>query len=152
LNGGRSALLRRLIQSADIGGGETVGVAEARRDGARTTVQLAPADAAALDAEAAAMGLARASWLAALVRRRVRGRTMFSPRDAGSLLAIQTELRRIGVSVNQIARALDTAVLEGRVVELELSDLTAFRLELRGHLAALRQAFEGNLAYWAVDP
>jgi hypothetical protein len=33
----------------------------------------------------------------------------------------------------------------------ELSYLDDLRQELRAHLAGLREAFEGNLAYWATD-
>jgi hypothetical protein len=78
------------------------------------------------------------------------GRPAFSRGGELSLIAIQGELRRIGVNVNQIARALNTAVMEGRVLDTELSSIENFRRELRDHLFALREAFEGNLAYWEV--
>jgi hypothetical protein len=67
------------------------------------------------------------------------------------LIAIQGELRRIGVNVNQIARALNTAVMEGRVLDLELAYLDDLRAEIREHILALREAFEGNLAYWQAE-
>ena len=67
-------------------------------------------------------------------------------------LAIQGEVRRIGVNVNQIARALNTAVMEGKVLDLEIAYLDALRTELRAHMFTLREAFEGNLAYWAAEP
>lgn len=90
-------------------------------------------------------------WAAALVRHRLTGRPRFARGDEIAVIAIQGELRRIGVNVNQIARALNTAVLEGRVLELELAELTAFRGELRSHMAGLREAFTGNLAYWELE-
>jgi hypothetical protein len=46
-------------------------------------------------------------------------------------------------------RALNTAVLEGRVLDLELSYLQDLHTELRVHLSTLRQAFAGNHAYWS---
>jgi hypothetical protein len=61
-------------------------------------------------------------------------------------------VRRIGVNVNQIARALNTAVMEGKVLDLELAYLDTLRTELRAHMFTLREAFEGNLAYWAAEP
>lgn len=115
-------------------------------------VRLAPADAAGVDREAAAMGLRRAAWVAALVRRRVRDRPTFSRSDELSLIAIQTELRRIGVNVNQIARAMNVAAGAGEVLDLELAYLDDLRAEIRDHMTGLREAFEGNLAYWKVEP
>ena len=69
-----------------------------------------------------------------------------------ALLAVQGEVRRIGVNVNQIARALNTAVMEGKVLDLEVAYLADLQIELRAHMSALRGAFEGNLAYWAAEP
>ena len=64
----------------------------------------------------------------------------------------KAELHHIGVNVNQIARALNTAVMEGKVLDLEVAYLDALRTELRAHMFTLREAFEGNLAYWAIEP
>jgi hypothetical protein len=145
-------LLRKLVIAAGAGQAPASTPPVGRRDGARVMVRLTPTDAAGLDAEAALMGLSRAGWIAALVRRRIRGRPTFGRRDELAVMAIQTELRRIGVNVNQIARALNTAVLEGKVLELEIDYLDALRVEIAGHLRDLRQAMEGNLAYWDAEP
>ena len=59
------------------------------------------------------------------------------------------EIGRIGVNVNQIARALNTAVMDGPVLDLELGQLGAFQVEISAWVDALGEAFEGNLAYWA---
>lgn len=149
--GGRSALLRRMIEAA--GGRAPVATEVLPRivRPARLMVRLTAADATLVADEAQAMGLP-STWVADLVGRHVRGRPRFSRRDEIALLAIQGEIRRIGVNVNQIARALNTAVLEGRVLDLELAYVEDLRRELRGHLGALREAFEGNLAYWRVEP
>lgn len=149
--GGRSAVLRRLIESAASTGPSARPRGRAVRP-VRLMVRLAAEDAAAAAAEAEAMGLRPSAWMAALVRRRVRGRPTFSHSEEVALLAIQGEVRRIGVNVNQIARALNTAVLEGKVLDLEVAYLEALRRELRAHMLALREAFEGNLAYWDVEP
>jgi hypothetical protein len=149
--GGRSALLRRLVDGAAAGAGAEPPAPAGRRDALRLTVRLAAAEAAHVTDQAAALGLSRAAWAAALVKRHATGTPRFARSDALALLAVHGEIRRIGVNVNQIARALNTAVMEGRVLELELGALEALRRELRAHLAGLGEAFAGNLAYWAVD-
>ena len=56
------------------------------------------------------------------------------------------------MNVNQVARAVNTAVLAGHVLDLELAYLGDLSRELRAHMVALREAFEGNLAYWQAEP
>ena len=149
--GGRSAVLRRLIAGA--AGQAPTGSGPPPRvpSTARLMVRLGAREAAHVAAQAEIMGLPRSGWVAALVRRHAFGEPCFSRAEELAVLAIRGEIRRIGVNVNQIARALNTAVLEGRVLELELSDLAALHGEMRGHMQALRQAFQGNLAYWQVE-
>jgi hypothetical protein len=148
--GGRSPALRHLIERACAGSPPAAGRLPARP--VKLTVRLAAADARGLGAAAAEVGLTPNAWAAALVRRRLAGRPTFSRTEALALIAIQAELRRVGVNVNQIARALNTAVLEGRVLDLELSSLEGLRREIRAHMVALREAFDGNLAYWDAEP
>ena len=114
----------------------------------KLAVFLSAADSAGIDAAAADWGLTRNAWAAALIRHRLCGRLTFGRPDAVSLIAVQAELRRIRVNVNQIARALNTAALEGQVLDLQLVAVDDLRRELRAHMTALRAAFAGNLAYW----
>jgi hypothetical protein len=150
-HGGRSARLRQLIEGDCATAGPDLGDAPAPRSADRLMVRLATAEATHVAAEAGRLRLPRAGWVAALVRRHARGTPTFAADETYSLLAIQTELRRIGVNLNQIARAMNTAVMEGRVLTLELASIDDFRRELRGHVFALREAFAGNLAYWDAD-
>ena len=153
VRGGRSPALRHLINRAC-----RAGPAAPPAPGGhvsrpvKLTVRLSAADAHGLDVAAAEMGLTRNAWAAALIRRRLSGRSTFGRTEALSLIAIQTELRRIGVNANQIARALNTAVMEGKVLDLELAYLDELRAEIRAHMLALREAFEGNLTYWDAGP
>ncbi len=87
-----------------------------------------------------------------LIRRRLHGRLQLTPPEAMALINIRRELHRIGVNVNQITRALNTAVMEGAALNLEITQLAAFAAEIRGHLSGLDQAFAGNLAYWSTEP
>jgi hypothetical protein len=149
--GGRSAALRQLIDLASREGQPAAFAPErAAARPVKLTVRLSAVDGAGLGAAAAEMGLTRNAWTAALVRHRLHGRPTFPPAEAMVLMAVQTELRRIGVNINQIARALNTAVLEGKVLDLELSYLDDLRGEIRGHMRDLREAFAGNLTYWSV--
>lgn len=150
--GGRSASLRRVISEACMADAAPLPAVSSAPRSTKLTVRLAAADARGLDAAAAAMGLSRNGWAAAVIRRRLVGRPTFRRSEELTLLAIQAEVHRIGVNVNQIARALNTAVLEGKVLDLEMVALADLRTELRAHLRALHEAFEGNLAYWQVDP
>jgi hypothetical protein len=152
-HGGRSPALRHLIAGACAG--KNAAATTPNRLAARPvrlTVRLTRLDGRGLDAEARKAGLTRSAWIAALVRRRLAGKPTFSRPDEVALLAIQAEFRRIGVNVNQIARALNTAVMEGKVLELEIAYLDDLRAEIVGHMAVLREAFEGNLAYWDGEP
>lgn len=150
--GGRSRLLRRLMEAAAQAPLPAVEPPPAAGRTGKLTLRLAESDLAALEAEAAALGLSRTQWAVALIRRRLHGRPQLSRPEAIAFIDVQRELRRIGVNVNQIARALNTAVLEGSVLDLELAQLGAFQAEIAAHLDGLRHAFAGNLAYWAVEP
>lgn len=150
-SGGRSARVRRLIE-ADLGDTPVMaGAPRGPRSAARLMVRLAAHEAWHVEAQARALGLARATWVAALVRRHAGGRLTFSRTETVDLSAIQTELRRIGVNINQIARALNTAVLEGRVLDLELGGLAAFQREIRGHMTRTRGLMAGRQAYWDIE-
>jgi hypothetical protein len=147
--GGRSALLHRLVREAATKAPRGAPAASPARDAMRLMVRLAPAEAAHVAAEAATMAMPRAAWVAALVRRHTIGAPRFSRLGELALIATHGEVRRIGINVNQIARALNTAVLEGRVLDTELSSLDDLRRELRDHMEGLGEALRGNLAYWA---
>lgn len=150
--GGRSRLLRRLMEAAAQASLPTTEPETVAARAGKLTLRLTEGDLAALEAEASAAGLSRTQWAVALIRRRLHGRPQLSRHEALAFIAVQRELRRIGVNLNQIARALNTAVLEGSVLDLEMASLAAFQSEIRAHLEGLRDAFEGNLAYWASEP
>lgn len=152
--GGRSQALRRLIEGAINGAGEGTSQAPEtteRAPGQRVTIRLQPAELADLDGAAEAAGLRRTQWIVGLIRRRLRGRPTLNRRDELAFIGVQSDLRRLGVNLNQIARAINTAVMPGVVLETELGELERFRLEIRAHLADLREAFQGNLDYWEAE-
>ena len=96
------------------------------------------------------MQLTRAAWVSALVGRWVRKAPSFRRSEEQSLIGIYMALRRIGVSINQIVRALNTSGQERQISCSDLETLRDLRQEIRGHMQALQKAFEGNLAYWEI--
>lgn len=149
--GGRSRLLRRLMdEAAQASLPETLERPAAPPTG-KLTLRLATSDLRLVELEGARTGLLRTQWTVALIRSRLHGRPQFTPLEAMALIECRRELRRIGVNINQIARAMNTAVIEGSVLETETVQLAAFRDEIDGWVAALGEAFEGNLAYWRAE-
>lgn len=146
--GGRSRLLRRLIEASAADGDPRSGPAPAEPLTGKLTLRLGAADLAAVEAEATRAGLSRTQWVVALVRRRLHGQPQLSPSEAAAFIEIQRDLRRIGVNLNQIARTVNATVPAGRAPDVDR--VLAFAEEVRGGLSGLRRAFEGNLDYWSA--
>lgn len=150
--GGRSRYLRAVMEAA---AQASLPTSESNPSDARSvklTLRLTDDDMTRLEAEAARVGLLRTQWAVALIRRRLHGRLQLTPPEALALIGVRRELHRIGVNINQIARALNTAVMEGAVLDLEVAQLAEFAVEIRGHLGELDEVFTGNLAYWSAEP
>lgn len=144
--GGRSQALRRLIQQTVGVVSPTVSVRRAART-SHITVRITAEDGRRLVDEAAEAGLTRNAWAHAVLRRRLLARPTFRRSDELDLIAIQSELRRIRLNVNEIARALRAAP-QGQAPPAGLAHLDAFQTEIRAHIVALGAAFKGNLEYW----
>ena len=148
--GGRSPALRRLMEAAAADPRPTDSRPAIRP--VKLTVRLSAEDSRGLASAAEVMGMTPNAWAAAVIRHRLHGRPTMRPDHEVELIALRAEVRRVGVNVNQIARALNTAVIEGDVLDLELQYLDALRTELRAHIDAIGEAFAGNLAYWQAEP
>lgn len=151
-HGGRSRYLRAVMEAAAQAPLPAPQPRRSAATSAKMTVRLSNDDMAMLEAEAARAGLLRTQWAVILIRRRLHGRLQLTPPEAMALIGVRRELHRIGVNINQIARALNTAVMEGTILDLEIAQLAAFAAEIRGHLSGLDEAFAGNLAYWSAEP
>jgi len=150
-HGGRSRYLRTLMERAAQTPLPEAAQGPSGAKSAKLTLRLSDDDMAMLEAEAGRAGLLRTQWAVMLIRRRLHGGLQLTPPEAMALINIRRELHRIGVNVNQIARALNTAVMEGAVLELEIAQLAAFAAEIREHLGGLDEVFAGNLAYWSAE-
>jgi hypothetical protein len=151
-HGGRSRYLRTLMEAVAQAPLPAPEPAPPVGRSAKLTLRLFEDDMRRLEAEAARAGLLRTQWAVALIRRRLHGRPQLTPPEAVALIGVRRELHRIGVNIHQIARALNTAVMEGVVLDLEMAQLAAFAADIRGHLGGLDEAFAGNLAYWSAEP
>ncbi|CAN7654212.1 plasmid mobilization relaxosome protein MobC [Phenylobacterium sp. LjRoot225] len=147
---GRSKKLRELVAGA-VGDATAVPATGLRRKSVKLTLRLKPEDMTALDAAARKEGMLRTDWMLALMRRRLFGRPKFGRKEELAFYAVQEELRRIGVNLNQIARAMNTAVMPGTVLTSEIRQVEDFRGELRAHVRGLKDAFQGNLDFWEVE-
>jgi hypothetical protein len=93
-------------------------------------------------------GMTRTGWIVALVRSRLGSPVQHSQDEHAALRAIVRELNRIGGNINQIARAANTSVLQGRAVEPDLSAIREAKFVIETALAQLRNALDGNADYW----
>ena len=59
---------------------------------------------------------------------------------------------RRGAAVMAVLTHQTAAAARHKSSPLEVAYLDALRTELRAHMFTLREAFEGNLAYWAGEP
>ncbi|WP_299110314.1 hypothetical protein [uncultured Bradyrhizobium sp.] len=150
--GGRSALLRKLIDDALEDGGDASGETASPRT--RTTdrlqLRLMREDIVQLDAAADARGLKRTEWLVMLLRRRLHATS--PPPRADRVLIAQSwrELNRIGINLNQAVHALHAATMVDSRLDLarEAARVASFRDEVTDQLRVLGGALKGDMAYW----
>lgn len=145
--GGRLPLLRQLmLQAAD---GHNAGLAafEQQARPIDVRVRLGPREAEHLICEAAAMGLPRSSWAAALIHRHFMRRPTFSRQAELCLFAAHGELRRMRLELAAMAAA--PALAKAPEVQARIE---ALRDEISRHMRNIRAAVEGNLEYWKTAP
>lgn len=145
--GGKSALLRRLIEEAlNSESARTTPLPVGRSQ--KVTVRFRENELRQLAEVACQRGMTRTGWIVALVRSRLASPVQHSPEEHTALRAIIRELNRIGGNINQIARAANTSVLQGRAVAPDLSEIRAASAVIERALAQLRGALDGNADYW----
>ena len=145
--GGKSALLRRLI--ADALNASSARIASLPVGAPqKVTVRFRGSEMRQLAEVSHQRGMTRTGWIVALVRSRLGSPVQHSPDEHAVLRAIVRELNRIGGNINQIARAANTSALQGRAVEPDLSVIHDAKSVIKSALAQLRGAFEDNADYW----
>ncbi|MFK4531993.1 DNA-binding transcriptional ArsR family regulator [Bradyrhizobium ottawaense] len=145
--GGKSALLRRLIADALAAPVPRISALPVGRP-EKVTVRFRESEMRQLAEISHQRGMTRTGWIVALVRSRLGSPVQHSPNEHDALRAIVRELNRIGDNINQIARAANMSVLQGRAVEPDLSAIQEARMVIERELAQLRSALQGNADYW----
>jgi hypothetical protein len=145
--GGKSALLRRLIAEAlDV---RTAGAAPlpiGRPE--KVTLRFRESEMRRLAEVAHQRGMTRTGWIVALVRAQLGSSVQLSPDERDALRAIARELNRIGANVNQIARAANARNARCEGFPPSLSEIREVSLLVERTLNELRRAFNDNAAYW----
>lgn len=150
-HGGRSAVLRSLVDRALRAGDESVVISEPReRTTARVEVRLTASDIERLDAAASERGLKRTEWIVALLRRRLYGKSPPPRADRALIAQSWRELNRIGINLNQAVHALNAATMVDSRLDLarEAERVASFQQEIDAQLRALGRALAGDVAYW----
>lgn len=146
--GGKSALMRRLVEQA-VGNGKapaqgTIATGTSRK----VTIRLRESELRLLETIAARRGMNRTQWIASLVRARLGFPVQQTHDERQALRAVARELNYIGSNINQIARAANLDRLIGRSVKIEAEAIREASARIEGALAELRAALKRNADYW----
>jgi len=146
-DGSVSAALRRIL--LDVVDGQKP-QAPLGTSGYRVSVRLKDAERFALLEAARARQTTPSVWLRCLAVVHLGRRPQWNDQEVAELREVFSELRRIGTNLNQVARALNVAVLSGEypagqgTAALEAADLV--RSETRRVVAVMT----GNFDYWGL--
>lgn len=147
--GGKSAALRLLI-------GEAVGVsapeAAPRATVADLHVRLTEREREAVRLAAAQKGMAAATWVRSLVRAHALRRPQWGGFERQALASVLSALGKIGSNVNQIARAMNVAVLKGEYSPHQGTAAKEAALEVRRAVSNVADLVRRDLDYWGVEP
>jgi hypothetical protein len=146
--GGKSALMRRLVEHA-VGNGKAP-TQRAITTGAsrKVTIRLSESELRLLATLATQRGMKRTQWIASLVRARLGFPVQQTHDERQALRAVARELNRIGGNVNQIAHAANLDRLIGRSVQIEADAIREASARIEDALAELRAALKLNADYW----
>lgn len=143
--GGKSALIRRLLESA-------VGAPDSKRGPVavgtplKVTVRFRESELRQLGELAAARGMTRTQWITSLVRSRLGAPVQQSDGEREELRTIARELNRIGGNINQIARAANTG--ESGNTGDSMPGLDEARLALEALQGELKGVVDRTSTYW----
>jgi hypothetical protein len=147
--GGKAAALRSLIRDAV---GAPVPDQPAVDAGVIDLhVRLSEPEREALRQAAAQKGMAPSTWVRSLVRAHVLRRPQWGEFERQGFAAVLTALARIGSNVNQIARAMNVAVLKGEYAAGQGSEAREAAGEVKRAIAQLAGMVGRDLDYWGAD-
>lgn len=145
--GGKSVLLRRLIAEAlDMRAPSGAPLPIGRPE--KVTLRFRESEMRQLAGLAHQRGMSRTGWIVALVRARLGSSVQPSPDEREALRAIVRELNQIGANVNQIARAANAGIQQGRAIEPAFAEILEAKAVIERALTELRRIFDDNARYW----
>ena len=145
--GGKSALLRRLIAQA-LEAGPSCAAPLPIGKPEKVTLRFRESEMRQLSETACRRGMTRTGWIVALVRSRLASPVQLSTDEREALRAIVRELSRIGGNVNQIARVANGGYQQNTAVGPVLFEIRETRVVIESALAELRRIFDENADYW----
>jgi hypothetical protein len=143
-----SALLRRLVEQMLASSGLEVSVpavVQVDKRAARLTIRLMPDDCLLLRERAAARSIPAATYVSILVRSHLRALTPLPKEELAELRRSITELRLLGGTLNQIARAMNRNIEVAAPGRQEVQAMIRVAEGLRDHFRALLKA---NIQSW----
>jgi hypothetical protein len=142
--GGKSALIRRLLESA-VGAPESKRAPVAVGAPQKVTVRFRESELRQLGEMAAARGMTRTQWITSLVRSRLGAPAQQSDGEREALRSIARELNRIGGNINQIARAANSGDGTAGGSRSGLDDARGALEALQGEL---KEVLDRTSTYW----
>ncbi len=147
--GGKAAALRSLIRDA-------VGAPVPDRPPVDAGVsdlhvRLSEPEREAIRQAAGQKGMAPSTWVRCLVRAHVLRRPQWGDFERQGFAAVLTALARIGSNVNQIARAMNVAVLKGEYAAGQGSEAREAAADAKRAIAQLAGIVGRDLDYWGAD-
>jgi hypothetical protein len=95
--------------------------------------------------------MAPSTWVRSLVRAHVLRRPQWGEFERQGFAAVLTALARIGSNVNQIARAMNVAVLKGEYAAGQGSEAREAAANVKRAIAQLAGMVGRDLDYWGAD-
>lgn len=151
--GGRSALLRSLMQQAMKQVADAPQIApRVRNAGNRVSLRFTDAEAAVVDQRAGERGIDRAGWIKALVRRHIGLKATVDDGLRDAVAPVRMQLQRIGRNLNQAMKAGNAAMMadSGLQIDRELRRIADMREDIADQVALLGDALRGDLSFWKV--
>ena len=146
-DGSASAALRRLILQVVDGAEPALPLGASGR---QIGVRLKDAERIALLRAAQARRTTPANWLRSLAIVHLGRRPQWSDEEVTELRAIGMEVRRVGNNLNQVARAMNVAVLAGEYPPGQGDAAREGAELLRVELRRLMAIYTGNFDYWGL--
>ena len=151
--GGRSAVLRQLIEQAAAAHGDAPHIERSDEAASnRISLRFSDTENLVIAHRAAQRSTDRSRWVKALVRRHIGLKGRVDDGLLAELAPIRMQLLRIGRNLNQAMKAANAAMLEtgDKQIEPELRRIADMRLEISEQVAAVGDAMRGEASYWTV--